>query len=137
MRRECRDDDYRKLYRINRNSPEWLANYFLNNNGETRGGALSAVAKMKIFLRVVSDPGYQNSVAEECGVHQTTVSKIYTSVMNSFLNKTKIWIRFPTSAEEIAEAKQQWSQRNEFPNNIGVIDCTHVRIPKCGAFGDE
>lgn len=49
-RKECIDDDYKKLYRFNRENVEWLANYFLEDSGEKRGGALSSVEKMKIFL---------------------------------------------------------------------------------------
>lgn len=137
VRKNCRYDDFRKLYRFDRENVEWLANYFLTDTGERRGGALSPINKMKIFLRQVSDPGFQNSVGEELGVHQTTVCKTYTSVLDAVLEKANIFIKFPRSAEAIVEAKRLWSERYRFPNAIGVIDCTHVRIPKFQEFGDE
>nr|CAI5832890.1 unnamed protein product [Callosobruchus analis] len=40
------------------NSVEWLAEHFLRDKFEIRGG----------------DPGFQSGVAEDIGVHQTTVS---------------------------------------------------------------
>jgi hypothetical protein len=93
--------------------------------------------KMKSFFRVVSYPGYQNSVAEELGIHRSTVSKLNGFVMERILSKANIWIKFPKSTQEIVEAKQQWLQTNEFLYVIGVIDFSHVRIPKFCAFGDE
>jgi hypothetical protein len=33
---------------------------------------------MKIFLRYMGDPGFQSGVAEDLGVHHTTVSKVIT-----------------------------------------------------------
>lgn len=137
VRKNCRDDNFKKLYRFDRENVQWLADYFLPDAGETRGGTLSPLTKMKVFLRQLSDPGYQNSVAEELGVHQTTVCKTYTSVLNTVVEKANIFIKFPTSAEAVVEAKRLWSDRYRFPNAIGVIDCTHVRIPKFQEFGDE
>ena len=92
---------------------------------------------MKIFLRHLSDPGFQNSVAEELGIHQTTVCKTSTSVMHAVLEKPNIFIKFPRSAEDFVEAKWLWAEKYCFPTAIGAIDCTHVRITKFQAFGDE
>ncbi|KAI4463282.1 hypothetical protein MML48_4g00007084 [Holotrichia oblita] len=92
---------------------------------------------MKVFLRKLSDSDFQNSVGEELGVHHTTVCKTYTSVMDAVLEKANIFIKFSRSAEAVVEAKRLWSERYRFPNAVGVIDCTHVRIPKFQEFGDE
>lgn len=58
-RREVRDEDYRKLFRFTRESVDYLADFFLPPSNETRGGALSNIKKMEIFLRYLSDPGFQ------------------------------------------------------------------------------
>ncbi|PSN41235.1 hypothetical protein C0J52_13430 [Blattella germanica] len=47
---------------------QWLTNHFLNDNNETRGGALTNEQRMKIFLRYLSDPGFQSGVAEDIRV---------------------------------------------------------------------
>lgn len=137
VRKNCRDDDFKKLYRFESENVNWLANYFLINTGERRGSALSPETKMKVFLRQLADPGFQNSVGEELGVHQTTVCKTFTSVLNAVLEKANIFIKFPRSVEAVVEAKRLWSERYRFPNAVGAIDCTHVRIPKFQEFGDE
>lgn len=44
-RKECIDDDYKKLYRFNRENVEWLANYFLEDSGEKRGGWCTVICR--------------------------------------------------------------------------------------------
>ncbi|CAH1964335.1 unnamed protein product [Acanthoscelides obtectus] len=41
---------------------------FLVDNEETRGRALSCSHKMKICLRHLGDPGYQQGIGQELGV---------------------------------------------------------------------
>lgn len=38
---------------------------------------------------------------------------------------------------EVLEAKQDWQLRFKIPSVIGVVDCTHVRIPKPNQDGDQ
>nr|CAI5866527.1 unnamed protein product [Callosobruchus analis] len=92
---------------------------------------------MKIFLRQLSDPGFQNSVGEELGVHRNIVCKAYTSVMDAVFEKASIFIKCPKSAEAVVEAKQLWQQVHTFPAAIGFLNCTHVRISMPTQFGDE
>ena len=58
-RREGIDNNFKSLYRFNREHVNYLANTFLDDYNESRGGALSNVQKMKCFLRYVGDPGFQ------------------------------------------------------------------------------
>ena len=51
----------------------WMSEYFLGENTETRGGALSNKQRMDVFLPHVGDPGFQTGVGEEMGIHQSTV----------------------------------------------------------------
>jgi hypothetical protein len=72
-RKTCRSSFYRRFYRFDENV-EWLANHFLDDTGETRGGALTVKMEMETFLRYISDPGFQLGVAEVVGISQPTVS---------------------------------------------------------------
>ncbi len=73
-------NDFKTLYRFEEENVEWLTNYFLEPSTETRGGALTPKNRMKIFLRYVSDPGFQSGVGEDVGCDQTTVSKVVDQV---------------------------------------------------------
>nr|CAI5869368.1 unnamed protein product [Callosobruchus analis] len=59
QRTECRDEDYHNLYRFSRSNVEWLAEHFLEDTAETRGGVLNSRQKMQIFLRLLSNPRFQ------------------------------------------------------------------------------
>ncbi len=137
-RRDQTDKNYLHLYRFSKSSLEWMAEYFLGPECERRGGAVTRLQKMKIFCRYMADPGFQTGVAEDIGVHQSTVSRQILSVMDAFLAKKDLWIHFPTSVEEIQNAKNLWQENKNIPSTVGAIDCTHVPVEKpAGAFGDE
>jgi hypothetical protein len=53
-----REDDV-KLFHFRNESVQWIADFFGNDNEETRGGTLSSV-KIKILLRYVADPSIKN-----------------------------------------------------------------------------
>lgn len=137
VRRDSRDVNYRSLYRFDRENVHWIADHFLEDEEENRGGALSHINRMKTFLRYVGDPGFQVGVGEDIGVHRSTVSKTISSVRASILNKSEMWIKFPTSIEEMEVEKGKWQDKYRFPNAIGAIDCTHIPIVKPSAHGDE
>ncbi len=58
------ENNYRALYRFSRENVEWLAEYFLPDYYERRGGALNKIMQMQAFLRYVGDPGFQVSSKE-------------------------------------------------------------------------
>ena len=72
-RDQLTDTAYRQLFRFEKDHVKWMAEYFLNDSGETRGGALNIIEKMEITLRYLADPGFQTSVAQIMGVSQPTV----------------------------------------------------------------
>ncbi|CAH2005456.1 unnamed protein product [Acanthoscelides obtectus] len=59
---------------------------FFVPNEETRGGVLSCIHKMKICLRCLGDPRYQQGIGQELGVSQATVSRTVDRVVNSKLH---------------------------------------------------
>ena len=91
---------------------------------------MSPKMKMKIFLRCLANPGFQSGIAEELGVHQSTVSKVVTFVTTRVTAKVSSWIKFPHTEQDILQDLEDWQNVNHFPGIIGVIDCTHIRIEK-------
>lgn len=127
----------KKLLRFESESVDFITNYFLEENAETRGAALPARKKIEIFLRYISDPGFQSGVAVDVGVDRSTVCKTFAFVLDSIVNKSQDWIKFPSKVEDMDQAKADWASRFRIPTVIGAIDCTHVLIQKPSAFGDE
>lgn len=136
-RKSARERDCKKLYRFEEANIQWLANHFLGEEVETRGGALSPVQKMKVFLRFLADPGFQSGIGEELGIHQSSVSRTITYVLNCVLDKANTWIKFPDTQESAMQAKEAWLKKYRFPTAIGALDCTHIRIQKPAVHGDE
>ena len=138
-RRYINDESlYKKLHRFRKDHVEWIASHILGENTETRGCALTSIQKLEVTLRYLSDPGFQISVGNEVGIHQTSVSRTVKFVLDKLIDVSSEWITFPTSQESQNLSKQEWYNRLGFPSTISAIDCTHVRINKPkGAYGYE
>lgn len=131
-------NNFKSLYRFTKPNVDWLNAYFFGTEKtETRGGAITNLLKLKAFLRLVGDPGFQVGIGQDLGIHQTTVSKIIVEVMDAILGKAKTWIKFPKTNDEFDAAKLEWQEKYSFPAAIGALDCTHVKIKKPTDFGDE
>jgi hypothetical protein len=137
IRRETDMRNCKALYRFNSENVDWLADHFLPKRHETRCGALSNKNRMRIFLRYLGDPGFQTGVAEDIGIHQSTVPKVFCEVMEAIYSRADVWIKFPTFEERMTTAKEEWQQRYHFPCAVGALDCTHVPIMKPSQYGDE
>ncbi|CAH1963264.1 unnamed protein product [Acanthoscelides obtectus] len=85
---------------------------------------------MNICLCYLADPGYQQSIGQELGVSQATISRTVDRVVNSIVAQSNEWIKFPTTNHELMKAKQIWRSTYKFPTAIGEIDCTHIGILK-------
>ncbi|KAJ3658940.1 hypothetical protein Zmor_010652 [Zophobas morio] len=120
-RRETNIGDYKTLYRFSAENVTWLADYFLNDCTETRGGALSPKMKIKIFLRCLVNTGFQSGIAEELGVHQSTVSKVVTFVTTRKTGKMSITFRGSLGSliVPILELKKQGRHGDEYINRKG------------------
>lgn len=134
-------NNYKSLHRFSEENVEYLTNVFLTPNVgdeiETRGGALFPKKQMEIFLRFLACPNFQIGIAEECGVHRTTVCKTVSNVLDIVFNKADEWIIFPVTDAEKTTAKQLWQTKFQFPHAFCAIDCTHVQIQKPTEFADE
>ncbi|CAH1968273.1 unnamed protein product [Acanthoscelides obtectus] len=61
---------------------------------------------MKICLRYLGDPGYQQGIGQELGVSQAMVSQPVDRVVNSIVAQSNEWIKFPTTNHERTDGGQ-------------------------------
>ncbi|KAK9883670.1 hypothetical protein WA026_001839 [Henosepilachna vigintioctopunctata] len=125
----------KELLRFKSESVNFLVAQFLEES-DTRGGGISRREQMKIFLRFVGDDGFQSGVAQDVGVHRTTANKTIRYAMSRVVEQSHNWIRFPTTAEDMTEAKISWQRDFRLPSLIGDLDCTQIEIQKFGLHGD-
>ena len=109
-RYNIKGERYRQLFRFDKENVAWLAERFLTDKRETRGGALQTVQKMEMTLRYLADPGYQTSEAKIMGVTQPTVSTTIKDTLQCIAEEGPIWIHFPSNLDEIEAAKECWAK---------------------------
>lgn len=64
------------------------------------------------------------------GISQASVSRIVKCVSKNLALLLPQFIKLPETNEEIRKINSEFYRIASFPNVIGAIDCTHVRI-KC------
>ena len=71
------------------------------------------------------------------GIHQSTVSRTFATIVEAIVAKADTWIQFPVDPADFQAAKDDWQNKFAFPCAIGALDCTHVQILKPGLQGGE
>ena len=93
----------------------------------TRHGSLSALLQVLIALRFYATGCFQNMVGEMVGIGQSTASRTIHRVTNALLTHMGDWVKMPSQHDADAQ-KLKFFRLAGFPNVIGCIDGTHVRI---------
>ncbi|KAI2662174.1 hypothetical protein H4Q32_000957 [Labeo rohita] len=71
---------------------------------------------------------FQREIGDRSGISQSTFSRILPDVLRGIIGLCPQLIRFPYSAQEQRDVRQDFLRKTGFPNVIGAIDCTHVAI---------
>ena len=116
------DFEYHSLYRFKKENVKWLADHFLGNREERRGGALTSVQRMEVLL---ANLGFMTGISKEMGIHRTTVSKPIKDTLIMIAEKAEQWIVFPNTKKEINRAKIRWAETRDF---LCKIDCTLLHL---------
>jgi len=80
-----------------------------------------------LALRFYATGTFQSAVAELFGVTQATASRTIHRVTLALVHQMHTWVRLPTQQEADVQ-KVKFHAKAGFPNVIGCIDGTHVRI---------
>ena len=139
-RRQCRDTEFKDLYRFEEENVEWMAEHFLTHNGgDTWRGHLLQISNYVFFYDMLVTPDFRLVLAKTLVFNRAPwlrqLQKYY-----QMIEQSHVWLKFPTSANDIENAKAAWQDKEAFhiPCVIGALDCTHVRIPKpSGIRGDD
>ena len=68
----------------------------------------------------VGDPGFQTGVGEDMGIHQSTVSRTFATVVEDIVAKADTWIQFPVDPADFQAAKDGMQNKFVFPCAIGA-----------------
>ena len=93
----------------------------------TRQGSLSALLQVLIALRFFATGCFQNLAGEMIGVDKSTASRAIHRVTDAMVNLMHRWVVMPTQ-HQADRQKVKFMRIAGFPNVIGCIDGTHIRI---------
>ena len=92
-----------------------------------RTGSLSPLLQVLVTLRYYASGSFQDVCGELIGVDQSTVSRTVTRVTNAFLRQVPTHVKLPEQ-RQADRTKAKFYETNGFPNVIGCIDGTQIRI---------
>ncbi|KAK3865839.1 hypothetical protein Pcinc_028583 [Petrolisthes cinctipes] len=100
--------------------------------------ALTPEQKVLITLRYIATGKMQLCNGDDIGVSQQTVSRVITQTLDALCAQhiLKKFIKFPAN-EHLHQKKEEFREVAGFPEVIGVIDGTHIRIVKPKQFQIE
>uniref|UniRef100_A0A1B6MNX0 DDE Tnp4 domain-containing protein n=1 Tax=Graphocephala atropunctata TaxID=36148 RepID=A0A1B6MNX0_9HEMI len=76
--------------------------------------------------------GFLVNVGDHSGIHKSTTSKIVKQVSEAIARLRPQFISMPSSHNELSIVKAGFYEKARFPNCIGALDCTHVKIQSPG-----
>ncbi|KAJ1096445.1 hypothetical protein NDU88_001587 [Pleurodeles waltl] len=84
--------------------------------------------KLLAVLHMLASGSFQTTGALVAGISQPSFSAFLHKVLDAIISLTPCHISFPNTQQKQQETKQGLYQINGFPQVLGAIDCTHVRI---------
>lgn len=71
---------------------------------------------------------FQAVIGDLVNIHKSSVCRIIKRVCNEIAQLRRKFIKMPSTPVEIQQTKFGFYKMHKFPQVIGVIDCTHIRI---------
>ena len=93
----------------------------------SRKGSQTPILQVLLTPRFYAKGTLQNVIGELLGVDQSTVSRIVNKFTNAFFRRMNQFIVWPDQRKADGNKRGYYRMRR-FPNGIGCVDGTHVRI---------
>jgi hypothetical protein len=96
--------------------------------------AVPPMNRLLLTLRFYASGSMLIAAGDFAGVHKSTAGAIVHKISSAIASLSRDVIRFPGTPEEMQDVKQGFYERARFPNVVGAIDCTHVKIQSVGRY---
>ncbi|XP_064631643.1 putative nuclease HARBI1 [Lineus longissimus] len=100
-----------------------------------RGHALPVILQICVCLRFLACGSFQIMVGDGDGQSKSSVCRIVKATMNEIIKYMSEIIKFPRG-DEATETKKRFFAVAGFPNVIGALDCTQIKIQAPSQFED-
>ena len=124
------DEELRARFRFGSRSIEFLEQLLGEDIRRTTERNQPVPVKMQILvaLRFYATGHFFQVIGDLFGLHKSTVSRIVHRVSELLERRKDDFIVFPTVREDINEAMEGFEAIANFPNVVGCVDGTHIRI---------
>ena len=122
-------EELRKRYRFGREGINYITELVRENleRGTNKKTALTVEQQVMITLRYFSSGSFIQVIGDTFGYDKSTVSRLVEDVTDAPLAKRNDFIKWPAENNQ-KRTKCAFYDVASFPNVIGRIDCTHVKI---------
>lgn len=102
------------------------------NLTRSRLGAKGLPVDSQVYcaLRYLATGANFSVIGDSLGLHKSTVSRTVSSVVEALCNKASSFIAFPDCPADLRKEALSFSGFANFPNIVGAIDGTLIRIKK-------
>lgn len=102
-----------------------------------RSMPLSPMDKLLVCLRFYATGSFQVVIGDLIHIHKSTVCRIIRLVSYWLASQRNHFINMPQTNADIIKTKNEFYEIRNFPNVIGCVDCTHIRIQSPGGQNAE
>lgn len=93
-----------------------------------RSNAIPVPVQVLATLGFLATGTFQREIGDRAGVSQPTISRTMPAVLAAIKSLSRTYIQFPYNDAQQSVIKRQFYEIAGFPNVVGAIDCTHVRL---------
>ncbi|XP_041369529.1 putative nuclease HARBI1 [Gigantopelta aegis] len=123
------DECFRMRFRLSKNTVRVVTDMVRADIEQPtrRNHAVPCELQVLLALRFYATGGFQLTMADLHGLSQTTVCTVLKRVTNAIARLRPQYILFSNN-EEMNDLKERLFNIAGFPNCVGAIDCSHIRI---------
>uniref|UniRef100_A0A023G5D7 Putative pif ele1 orf1-h 1e-40-j 4 n=1 Tax=Amblyomma triste TaxID=251400 RepID=A0A023G5D7_AMBTT len=129
---ELPDDQFRRLFRLEKDTAVWLCDELADELGGLRASAVSVRRQVLCALRFFATGGFQAGIGNEVyiGLSQPQVSRCVHRVAEAIVKvgTERGWVGFPQGPQEKAAVKEGCLRLGSIPGVVGCVDGTLVAI---------
>lgn len=93
-----------------------------------RSHAIPVSVQVLSTLGFLATDSFQREIGDRSGISQPTLSRTMPAVLRAINSLAARFIQFPYEDAQQTVIKMAFYEIADFPNVIGAIDCTHVRL---------
>ncbi|KAI4455382.1 hypothetical protein MML48_9g00012114 [Holotrichia oblita] len=133
------NEEFCARYRLSKESVTNLMHACYNNIAPVthRSKSISAMNQILCTLRFLATGTFQAVIGDTVGIHKSTVSRILKVVLREFARIAREKVCMPDEPVAIQNTKTAFMAMHGFPNVIGCVDGTHIKIQSPGGENSE